>query len=193
MSDVEIGDDGDSIYGEDQPGGDIEDPIGDDDAESESESGSEDSGDESGDSEDDEMLEELEDAPGVAIPPPPKGTFGLEPMKKIVRAHIIPRGREHTARRVDEKLLAQLLSMRVRDLESRGDDTGHLDPEEIESLPPGNRYHNVAMAEIMVKKCPFSAKKRVGTTKEGEPIYEVVPVNDMVMAEAPVWAHPDSY
>jgi hypothetical protein len=188
MSEAELEDDG-SIYDEEQAG-DLVDPGEgvDSDEESASNSGSDEDSDES-----ESILGELEDIPvDVAVPPPPKETFGLEPVKKIVRAHIIPRGREHTARRIDEKLLAQLLSMRVRDLESRGDDTGHLNPEEIEILPPGNRYHNVAMAEIMVKKCPYSAKKRVGVTKEGEPIYEVVPVNDMVMGEAPVWAHPDS-
>lgn len=153
--------------------------------------------DEPSDSETDEESEEVsdEDEPDdvvVDIPPPTKDTFGAVKPPKFIKAHIVPAGSEHVLRRLDRNLLGNVLATRVRDLESRGDDQGHLSPEEIKTLPPGNRYQTVAMTEILLKKCPYSARRTVARTRKGEPVIERVPINDMILAIKPVWPHPES-
>lgn len=107
-------------------------------------------------------------------------------------AYIIPNESMHTCAAISRNEYSQVISSRCRILGKAGDDHGCLNPAQLSSLPSGNRIHAVAVGEILYKCCPFSIRRHVGYADNNSKVYEVIPVNKLIVPFAPVWPPPCS-
>lgn len=113
--------------------------------------------------------------------------------------YVVPPEHFHTCAAISLFEYSQVVSSRAGELGRAGDHQGCLTPAQLQTLPPGNRTHAIAVAEILYGCCPYSIRREVGfaqnfpgSADNDARVVEILPVNDLVVPFAPVWPDPES-